>query len=85
MNKNNDVELDFIRKITGEQLIYLLKELGIFQKDYARKIIPPLNTAQAINKLRNQNKISYRYIKPLTDEYSIEFLINILKDKYEVS
>lgn len=83
--KANDLqEIKEIANINGHELIYLLKELGITQSQYARMITPPITSGAGINYYSSHKNLPFRMILPLVEQYPPEFLLDILKKKYEL-
>lgn len=81
-NALNDIQE--ISLINGSELIFILKSLGITQGEYARMIYPPITSGAGINYYSSHKKLPFRLIMPLVEQYPPEFLLNILKKKYEL-
>jgi hypothetical protein len=83
--KTNDLpEIKEISNINGHELIYILKSLGLTQGQYARMITPPITTGAGINYYSQHKKLPFRLLLPLVEQYPPEFLLDILKKKYEL-
>lgn len=85
MNQKLD-EKNFIKKqtvinMTGSELLYVLKRLGINQLQYGLLLQPPITTAGGLNHYRSAKKLSYRLFKPLIDSYDLDIIIDYLESK----
>lgn len=72
-----------LRNITGKELLYLLKKLGITQQQYALMLNPPLSTQAGISYYGNQKNLPLRLVVPLVEKYPPEILLQMLRDWYE--
>jgi hypothetical protein len=67
-------------KITGSELLFLLKKIGITQKRYGLQLDPPLSTASAVNNYSTHKQLPFRMIAPLLDSYPADFLLHLLEE-----
>jgi hypothetical protein len=67
-------------KITGSELLFLLKRIGITQKRYGLQLDPPLSTASAVNNYSTHKQLPFRLIAPLLDSYPADFLLHLLEE-----
>ncbi|MFZ4569339.1 MAG: hypothetical protein ACOYND_09915 [Bacteroidota bacterium] len=67
-------------KITGSELLFLLKKIGITQKRYGLQLDPPLSTASAVNNYSTHKQLPFRLIAPLLDSYPADFLLHLLEE-----
>ena len=67
-------------KITGSELLFLLKRIGITQKRYGLQLDPPLHTASAVNNYSTHKQLPFRMIAPLLDSYPADFLLHLLEE-----
>jgi len=82
--KQNDMEeIKEISNINGNELLFLLKSLGITQSDYSRMLTPPLTTGAGVGYYSSHKKLPFRLLLPLVEQYPPEFLLDLLKKKYE--
>jgi hypothetical protein len=74
-----------LSNISGDDLIFLLKRLGITMRDYAMMIQPPITTGAGINYYRyhRSGKLPIRLIEPLVEKYPPVYLQELLKQKPE--
>jgi hypothetical protein len=66
-------------EMSGSELLYLLKRLGISQRTYGLQVVPPLNTASGINNYSTTKKLPMRFILPLLNMYDQNLLISLLE------
>jgi hypothetical protein len=66
-------------EMSGSDLLYLLKRLGISQRTYGLQVVPPLNTASGINNYSTTKKLPMRLIWPLLNMYDQNLLISLLE------
>lgn len=67
-------------QITGSELLFLLKRIGITQKRYGLQLDPPLHTASAVNNYSTHKQLPFRMIAPLLDSYPADFLLHLLEE-----
>ena len=67
-------------QITGSELLFLLKRIGITQKRYGLQLDPPLSTASAVNNYSTHKKLPFRMIALLLDSYPADFLLQLLEE-----
>lgn len=67
--------------MTGVELMYLLKRLGVSQRRYGLMMDPPMNSAAAVNNYRSYKKLPMRMIWPLLRQYDHELIIGLLKER----
>lgn len=82
--KEHDAKnLSNLANMTGEELMYLLRRLGITCRNYGLMCDPPIGTGAGVNYYRYHKKIPMRLIVPLIEKYPTIFLEDLLKQKYE--
>lgn len=82
--KPNDLpKINKLANITGDELLYLLKRLGITHRTYGMMIEPPITTGAGMIYYRLKKKIPVRLITPLIEKYPPTFLEELLKSRYE--
>ena len=72
-----------LAEISGEELLYLLRRLGITQRAYGLMVEPPINSGAGIRNYVLKKKIPVRMITPLIEKYPAVFLEELLKARYE--
>jgi hypothetical protein len=81
--KSSDREvIDKLSTINGQQLIFLLKKLGITHLKYASKVEPPFESASGVGNYRHHQQLPFRLVKPLIEDYDPYFLITLLRQKW---
>lgn len=75
--------LSNLASMTGEELMYLLRRLGITCRNYGLMCEPPIGTGAGVNYYRYHKKIPMRLIVPLIEKYPTIFLEELLKQKRE--
>lgn len=84
-NKPSDREvIEKLSQITGEQLCWLIKKLGITGKKYGMMVEPPLQTASGVWNYARKGSIPFRMIKPMIENYDPHFLLALLKQKWVI-
>jgi len=85
MKKNLDEKMlpkvESIINMTGSELLYVIKKLGINQLQYGLMLNPPITTAGGLNHYRTSRKLSFRFFKPLIDNYEVDIILNYLEQK----
>jgi len=66
-------------EMTGVELMYLLKRVGISQRRYGLMMNPPMNSAAAVNNYRSYKKLPMRMIWPLLQQYDHGMLVSLLE------
>ena len=77
--KMNPRYMSIFTEMTGVELMYLLKRLGISQRSYGLMMDPPMNSAAAVNNYRSNKKLPMRMIWPLLQKYDHGMLVSLLE------
>jgi len=84
-NKPSDrAVIERLSQITGEQLCWLIKKVGITGLKYATMVDPPLQTASGVWAYGRKKTFPFRMIKPLIERYDPHFLLALLKQKWVI-
>ena len=76
-------KLSTLSNMTGDELMFLLRRLGITCRNYGLMCDPPIGTGAGVNYYRYHKTIPMRLIVPLVERYPTIFLEELLKKKYE--
>ena len=68
-------------EMSGVDLMYVLKRLGISQRRYGLMMDPPMNSASVVNNYRSCKILPMRMIWPLLQQYDHELIIGLLKER----
>ena len=68
-------------EMSGADLMYILKRLGISQRRYGLMMNPPMNSASVVCNYRSNKKLPMRMIWPLLQQYDHELIIGLLKER----
>jgi len=66
-------------EMSGADLMYLLKRLGISQRRYGLMMTPPMNSASVVCNYRSHRKLPMRMIWPLLQQYDHGMLVGLLE------
>lgn len=66
-------------EMSGADLMYILKRLGISQRRYGLMMNPPMNSASVVCNYRSNKKLPMRMIWPLLQQYDHSMLASIIE------
>ena len=71
--------MSIFTEMSGADLMYLLKRLGISQRRYGLMMTPPMNSASVVCNYRSYRKLPMRMIWPLLLQYDHGMLAGLLE------
>ena len=77
--KIHQIYIPIFIEIIGVDLMYILKRLGIFLKNYGLMMNQPMNSDSVVNNYRSNNKWPMRMIWPLLQQYNHGMLASIIE------
>ena len=77
--KIHQIYIPIFIEIIGVDLMYILKRLGIFLKNYGLMMNQSMNSAAAVNNYRSYKKLPMRIIWPLLIQYDHGMLVSIIE------
>jgi|APGre2960657404_1045060.scaffolds.fasta_scaffold34595_1 hypothetical protein len=80
-DEKNFSKVQEIINMSGSELLFCIKRLGINQLQYGLMLNPPITTAGGLNHYRSSKKLSYRLFKPLIDNYDLDLILEYLNKK----